>query len=123
MMQFCREFNERTGEYREDVPMRVKLTAFVDRSFKFIVKPPPTSWFIKKAAGLPKGSEEPGHTSAGKVSIKYLYEIAKVKQEVDPDLYHHDIEGILKMICGTAKSMGIDIVEDTFPPTPIKVDV
>ena len=81
MMQFCKEFNERTGQYKEDTPMRVKLTAYVDRSFQFVVKPPPTSWFIKKAASLQKGSEKPGHESAGKVSIKYLYEIAKIKHE------------------------------------------
>ena len=122
-MQFCKDFNERTGAYKEDTPMRVKLTAFVDRSYKFVVKPPPSTWFIKKAASLPKGSTEPGHTSAGRVSIKYLYEIAKVKQEVDPDLRTHDVEGIVKMLCGTAKSMGIDVVEDTFPPTPMKLDV
>ena len=59
--------------------MRVKLTAYVDRSFKFVVKPPPSSWFIKKAASVSKGSNESGHTSVGRVSIKYLYEIAKVK--------------------------------------------
>ena len=76
--------------------MRVKLTAYADRSFEFVVKPPPTSWFIKKAASLQKGSEEPGILSAGRVSIKYLYEIAKVKHEVDPDLRSHDVEGILK---------------------------
>ena len=102
--------------------MRVKLTAYVDRSYKFVVKPPPTTWFIKKAASLPKGSEEPGHTSAGRVSIKYLYEIAKIKQEVDPDLREHDVEGITHMVAGTVRSMGIDIVEDTFPPTPMKLD-
>jgi len=122
MMQFCKEFNARTGKYKEDTPMRVMLTAYVDRSFKFVVKPPPTPWFIKKAAGLPKGSTEPGHTSAGRVSIKYLYEIAKIKQEVDPDLRHHDVEGIVKMVMGTTKSMGIDVVEDTFPPTPLRLD-
>ena len=59
--------------------MRVCLKAYVDRSFKFVVKPPPTSWFIKKAAGLPKGGDKPGQNVAGRVSIKYLYEIAKVK--------------------------------------------
>ena len=59
--------------------MRVKLTAYIDRSYKFVVKPPPTTWFIKKASALPKGSMTPGHESAGRVSIKYLYEIAKVK--------------------------------------------
>lgn len=81
--------------------MRVKLTAYVDRSFKFVVKPPPSTWFIKKASSLEKGSNEPRHTSVGKISIKYLYEIAKVKQEVDPDLQTHDIEGIIKMLMGT----------------------
>ena len=123
MMQFCKEFNDRTGQYREDVPMRVKLTAFVDRSFTFIVKPPPTSWFIKKAAGLEKGAAEPHHQNVGQVSIKYLYEIAKVKREVDPELRTHDVESVLKMVLGTCQSMGIDVVEDTFPPKPIKVDV
>ena len=123
MMQFCKDFNERTGAYSEHVPMRVKLTAFMDRSFTFVVKPPPTSWFIKKAASLEKGSSEPGHTSAGRVSIKYLYEIAKVKQEVDPDLRTHDVEGIVKMMMGSARSMGIDVVEDTFPPVPMNIEV
>ena len=103
--------------------MRVKLTAYVDRSYKFVVKPPPTSWFIKKAASLHKGSNEPGISSAGRVSIKFLYEIAKTKQEVDPDLRAHDVEGIVLMMLGTAKSMGIDVVEDTFPPTPLKIEV
>ena len=79
MMQFCKDFNARTGEFHEDTPMRVKLTAYIDRSYKFVVKPPPTTWFIKKASALPKGSMTPGHESAGRVSIKYLYEIAKVK--------------------------------------------
>jgi large subunit ribosomal protein L11 len=60
MMQFCKEFNERTGKFNPDVPMRVKLHAFVDRSFKFMVKPPPSSWFIKRAAGLTKGGDKPG---------------------------------------------------------------
>ena len=122
-MDFCKQFNERTQDYNEDVPMRVKLTAYVDRSFKFVVKPPPSSWFIKKAAGLEKASTQPGHESAGNVSIKYLYEIAKVKQEVDPDLREHDVEGIVSMLMGTAKSMGIEVVEDTFPPTPVNVNV
>ena len=59
--------------------MRVLLKAYVDRSFRFVVKPPPTTWFIKKASGLTAGSERPGHTVAGRVSIKYIYEIAKIK--------------------------------------------
>ena len=121
-MQFCKEFNERTAEFNPDVPMRVLLKAYVDRSFKFTVKPPPTAYMIKKAAGLPKASKKPGYETAGRVGIKYLYEIAKVKQELDPDLAQHDIEGICRMIQGTCRSMGIDVVEDTLPPPPMKVD-
>ena len=123
MMQFCKEFNDRTQEYHGEVPMRVILKAYVDRSFTFIVKPPPTSYFIKKASGLYKGSDKPGHNPVGRVSIKYLYEAAKVKQQCDPDLAEHDIEGIMRMMLGSCKSMGIDVVEDTLPPTPIKVEV
>ena len=123
MMQFCKEFNDRTGDYNGDVPMRVILKAYVDRSFKFVVKPPPTSYFIKKALGQAKGGDKPGHESAGRVSVKYIYEIAKIKQEVDPDLAEHDLEGICRMIMGSCKSMGIEVVEDTLPPIPIKVDV
>ncbi len=76
MMQFCKEFNDRTQEWHGEVPMRVILKAFVDRSFTFVVKPPPTTYFIKKASGLYKASDKPGHNSAGRVSIKYLYEAA-----------------------------------------------
>ena len=96
MMQFCKEFNDRTGDFNGDVPMRVLLKAYADRSFKFQVKPPPTSYFIKKASGLLKGSGKPGHESAGRVSIKYVYEIAKLKQKTDPDLMEHEIEGICR---------------------------
>ena len=103
--------------------MRVLLKAYVDRSFTFSVKPPPTTWFIKKAAGLASGSEKPGEVSAGRVSVKYIYEIAKIKQEVDPELRSHDLEGIGRMIMGTCKSMGIEVVEDTLPPAPIKIDL
>ena len=74
--------------------MRVILKAYVDRSFRFIVKPPPTSYFIKKAAGIEKGSNKPGHETAGRVSVKYIYEIAKLKQKLDADLAEHDLEGI-----------------------------
>ncbi len=59
--------------------MRVILKAYVDRSFTFVVKPPPTTYFVKKASGLAKGSDKPGHNAVGRVSVKYLYEAAKVK--------------------------------------------
>ena len=123
MMQFCKEFNDRTQEYHGEVPMRVVLKAYHDRTFTFIVKPPPTTYFIKKASGLQKLSDMPGHNTCGRVSIKYIYEAAKIKQEVDPSLVEHDIEGIMRMMMGSCKSMGIDVVEDTLPPVPIKVNV
>ena len=122
MMQFCKEFNDRTQDYHPETPMRVCLKAFTDRSFTFVVKPPPTTYFVKKASGLYKLSDMPGHNSIGRVSIKYLYEAAKIKQEIDPSLVEHDVEGVLRMMVGSCKSMGIDVVEDTLPPTPIKVN-
>ena len=121
MMQFCKEFNERTTMYNGDVPMRVILKAFVDRSFSFIVKPPPTSYFIKKASGYEKLSNKPGHESVGRVSVKYIYEIAKLKQQTDQDLAEHDLEGVCMMITAQCKSMGIEVVEDTLPPAPLLI--
>ena len=81
--------------------MRVILKAYHDRSFTFVVKPPPTTYFIKKASGLFKGSDKPGHNSVGRVSIKYIYEAAKVKLECDPGLVEHDVEGIMRMMMGS----------------------
>ena len=121
MMQFCKEFNDRSQEFSSDVPMRVVLKAYVDRSFTFIIKPPPTTWFIKRAAGIEKASKLPGHEQAGRISVKYLYEIAKIKQQTDPTLIEHDPEGICRMLLGTCKSMGIEVVEDTLPPTPVHI--
>lgn len=103
--------------------MRVILKAYVDRSFKFVVKPPPTSWFLKKATGTLKGSDKPGQNTAARVSVKYIYEIAKIKQETDPALREHDLEAICRMIAGTCRSMGFQVVEDSLPPQPIKIEV
>ena len=136
MMQFCKEFNSRTEHVRPDVPIRVILTAFEDRSwvylfiieclnyrYRFVTKPPPTTWFLKKASGLEKGEGNPGHSIAGKIGIKYIYEIAKVKQETDKDLFYIDLESIVKMIIGSCKSMGLVVVEDTLPPPKINVEL
>ena len=112
MMAFCKEFNERTTQFKPDSPMRVLLKAYVDRSFTFVVKPPPTVWFLLKAAGKESGTEFPNLTSAGFVSAKYIYEIAKIKKEFDPDLKDKALWSICTMIMGTCKSMGIKIVDD-----------
>ena len=92
--------------------MRVVLRAYADRSFKFVAKPPPTSWFLKKFAGVEEGSPYPKHYTVGMVSIKYIYELAKVKKELDPDLNKKDLMGIVKMIISTANTMGIEVIED-----------
>ena len=98
MMQFCKEFNDRTQQFNPDIPMRVVLKAYVDRSYKFVVKPPPTTWFIKRASGTQKGGALPGQITAGRIGMKYLYEIAKIKFDVDPGLKEHDVEGICRMM-------------------------
>ena len=86
MMAFCKEFNAKTTTYIDDIPIRVKFTAFPDKTFKFVPLLPQTSWMIKKAAGVESGAHEPGKDIAGAVHVKQLYEIAKIKQAVDPKM-------------------------------------
>ena len=119
MMQFCKEFNERTSSLRTDVPCRVQLKAYTDRSFTFIIKPPPTSWFLKRSANVTQGTHLARKRYFGIVGTKYVYEIAKLKQSFDPDFKNHNIFGICKMIIAQANNMGFWIEEDTPEPTPI----
>ncbi len=76
------------------MPIRVKLWAFTDRTFAFKIKPPPTSWFLKKITGLSKGPEFGEHEFSGTVSIKQIYEIAKLKHRMDPDLRKANLDAI-----------------------------
>ena len=80
MMKFCEQFNKITTHVRPDVPLKVRLTAFTDRTFKFIVKPPQTTWFLKKAAGVDKFTPFAGHFMFQPVPAQYVYEIAKIKK-------------------------------------------
>lgn len=75
--------------------MKVKLTAFTDRTFKFKIKPPETSWFLRKAAGQEKFTALPGHYNFVEVPVQYVYEIAKVKKELDPDFKNYDVATIM----------------------------
>lgn len=114
MMAFCKDFNSKTSQYNPDVPLRIKLKAFTDRTYTFIIKPPPTSWFVKKAMGKEKLS---GHRaiSSGVLNVKYVYEIAKIKKEVDPDLRDSPIEGICRSIVAQCHGMNVELspfVED-----------
>lgn len=109
MMEFCKAFNERTSKHIENIPIPVVLTAFSDRTFKFDIKTPPASWFIKRAAGVTAGSATPGQQVAGAVSLRQIYEIAKVKQQ-DENVDYIDLPSICKSLIGSARSMGINVV-------------
>ncbi len=105
IMDFCKQYNERTKEMG-DVVIPAVLTIYEDRSFDFIVKTPPASVLLKKAAGIEKGSGATGRDKVGKVTQKQLKEIAEEKMK---DLNATNIEGAIKIIEGTAKSMGVEI--------------
>ncbi|KAE9245816.1 hypothetical protein PF002_g7065 [Phytophthora fragariae] len=109
MMEFCKAFNERTSKITENIPVPVVLTAFSDRTFTFATKTPPSSWFLKKAAGITSGSATPGQQVVGTVHLRQIYEIAKVKQQ-DEMVDYIDLQSICKTLIGSAKSMGLDVV-------------
>lgn len=96
--------------------MAVTITAYKDNTFEFTVKSPSVTWYLKKAAGIELGSGRPGHVVASSVTLKHIYEIAKVKQS-DPYCQYMSLESICKSIIGTANTMGIQVVKelDWFP--------
>lgn len=106
IMEFCSAFNERTKE-QMGLVIPVVITVFQDRSFSFITKTPPASVLIKKAAGLDSGSKEPGRITAGTISRAKVREIAEMKMV---DLNAGSPEAAMKIIAGTARSMGLDVV-------------
>src|SRR2546422_2548376 len=105
MMAFIKEYNERTGKFAGSIVPAV-VTVFEDRSFTFVTKTPPAADLIKKAAGVPKGSPSPAKEKVGKISRDKLVEIAKIKM---PDLNANDLDAAVKMIEGTARSMGVEV--------------
>ncbi|MBL7136752.1 MAG: 50S ribosomal protein L11 [Candidatus Marinimicrobia bacterium] len=107
IMEFCKAFNARTQD-KQGLIIPVEITVFSDRSFKFITKTPLASILLMKAAKIEKGSGEPNKTNVGSVTIKTVREIAKTKM---PDLNAHTIEQAMEMIKGTARSMGIRVIE------------
>ena len=108
IMEFCKQFNAQTQGMEPGMPIPVEITAYGDRSFTFITKTPPNSYFIKKAAGLDKGSQTPGKGTVGTITMKQIREIAEKKM---PDLNAKDIDGAMAMIAGSARSMGLQVVE------------
>jgi len=108
IMEFCKAFNAATDSLEKNMPIPTIITVYADRSFTFVTKTPPASFLIKKAAKLKSGSKEPGKISAGTITRSQLSEIAQVKMA---DLNANDIEQATKIIEGSARSMGLEVVE------------
>jgi large subunit ribosomal protein L11 len=114
IMAFCKEFNAKTQEMEPGSPVPVVITYYADKSFSFETKTPPASFLLKKAAGLKpvgkrnraKGSEKPGRATAGTVTVKQVREIAEAKMA---DLSANDIDAAMKIIVGSARSIGIEV--------------
>jgi large subunit ribosomal protein L11 len=109
IMDFVRQFNDRTGKMEEGTVVPVLITIFKDKKFTFVVKTPPASYLLKKAAGIAKGSGAPNKDKVGKVTRKQIEEIARIKL---PDLNAYDIEAARRIIEGTAKNMGLEIISE-----------
>eukprot|EP00808_Paulinella_micropora_P027757 g3206.t1 len=112
MAKFCQEFNAKTGAYTNGIPLRVFLTARSDGSFFFHTKLPRTSWFIKNAAKIEKGSKMAYYDKVGTIHVKQIYEIAKVKQRDSEVMQNTPLPSICRSIVGQCKSMGITVVND-----------
>jgi large subunit ribosomal protein L11 len=109
IMAFVKEFNALTAQMEPGMPVPVVITAFADRTFTFVTKTPPNSYFLKKAAGVEKGSTAPGKgATVGRVTMSQLREIAAQKMK---DMNANDIEGAVRMLAGSARSMGLSVVE------------
>jgi len=107
IMQFVREFNDRTSKMEEGVVVPIIISIFKDKTFNFIMRTPPASYLLKKAAGIAKGSGAPNKDKVGKVTLKQIEEIAKTKL---PDLNANDVAAAIKIIEGTAKNMGLEVI-------------
>ena len=106
IMDFCNAFNDKTKDSEKGGPLPVVISVYEDKSFDFVVKTPPAAVLIRKALNIPKGSGEPNREKVGKISRKQLEEIAKAKE---PDLNANDLDNAVRIIAGTARSMGVDV--------------
>ncbi len=106
IMDFCKAFNEKTKDLEKGSPIPVIITAYKDRTFDFITKLPPVSFYLKKAANIKKGNSTPGKSLLGKVNSKQIEDIAKEKMQ---DLNAIDVKGAVEMVKGSARSMGMEI--------------
>jgi large subunit ribosomal protein L11 len=107
IMEFCKAFNAQSQEMEKGSPIPVVITYYQDKSFTFTMKTPPVTYFLKKAAKLKSGSKEPGKVSAGKIDRSKVREIAEAKMK---DLNANDVEAAMRMVEGSARSMGLEVV-------------
>ena len=108
IMEFCKAFNAQTQQVEKGLPIPVVITVYSDRSFTFITKTPPASVLLRKVAGIPKGSSTPNTSKVGKVTRAQLEEVANLKM---PDLNAADMDAAVRIIAGSARSMGLDVEE------------
>ena len=108
IMEFCKAFNAATDSLEKNMPVPVVITVFQDKSFSFVTKTAPVTFFLKKAAGLESASKEPGRSVAGKVTMAQVREIADAKMG---DMNAVDLEGATRMVIGSARSMGLEVIE------------
>ena len=108
IMEFCKAFNAATDSLEKNMPIPVVITVYQDKSFTFATKTAPVSFFLKKAAGLPKGGQEPGRAVAGQVTMAQVREITDQKMS---DMNAVDVEGAMQMVMGSARAMGLEVVE------------
>ncbi len=108
IMEFCKQFNAATQGMEPGMPIPVVITAYADRSFTFVTKTPPVSFLLRRAAGIEKGSSTPGRQAAGKVTLAQCREIAEQKMK---DLNAYDLDAATRIVMGSARSMGLEVVE------------
>ncbi len=107
IMEFCKAFNAQTQGVEPGTPLPVVITVYADRTFSFVTKTPPNTFFLKKAAGIQQGTKTPGREIVGKVTMAQIREIAEIKMK---DLNAHDLDAACQMLVGSARSMGLEVV-------------
>ncbi len=108
IMEFCKQFNAATQGMEPGMPIPVVITAYADRTFTFVTKTPPVSFLLRRAAGIEKGSSTPGRQVAGRVTVAQCREIAEQKMQ---DLNAYDVDAAVRIVMGSARSMGLEVVE------------